>query len=88
MSKCKICCKEFKYQWCLDRHLKRKIPCKVQNNTSTLNESLQPRNESLKLTNDCIDPSNESLPTSNESLPSPNESLQCNFCFEKHYNMG
>ena len=28
MSKCKNCCKEFKYQWCLDRHLRRKIPCK------------------------------------------------------------
>ena len=28
MSKCKNCCKEFKYQWCLDRHLRRKTPCK------------------------------------------------------------
>ena len=31
MSKCKKCCKEFKYQWCLDRHLRRKIPCKENN---------------------------------------------------------
>ena len=34
MSKCKKCCKEFKYQWCLQRHLDRKMPCReyVPNN--------------------------------------------------------
>ena len=84
MSKCKRCCKEFKYQWCLDRHLRRKIPCKVQNYKSTLNESILPRNESSKLTNDCPDTSNESVLPRNESLSSPNESLQCNFCFERY----
>ena len=28
MNICKICCKEFKYKWCLERHLRRKTPCK------------------------------------------------------------
>jgi len=37
MSKCKKCCKEFKYQWCLDRHLRRKIQCKKQNNINDEN---------------------------------------------------
>jgi len=34
MSECKNCCKEFKYQWCLQRHLDRKMPCRkyVPNN--------------------------------------------------------
>ena len=43
MSKCKKCCKEFKYQWCLDRHLRRKIPCKKQNNINNemVNETVQ-----------------------------------------------
>ena len=51
MSICKKCCKEFKYQWCLDRHLRRKIPCKkkVSNDTSMVsNDTSMVSNDTLQ----------------------------------------
>ena len=77
MSKCKKCCKEFKYQWCLDRHLRRKIPCKEKSQDFIESrplciESIPLRFESRPL---CI----ESRPLSVESRPL-DIIYKCNFC--------
>ena len=85
MSKCKKCCKEFKYQWCLDRHLRRKIPCKKNNelfslineHNSVTNENDSLINEKNKVTNE-----NDSLVNENDSLVNENDSFKfkCNYC--------
>jgi hypothetical protein len=38
MFTCEKCCKEFKYKWCLDRHLRRKTSCKI----NTLKTPIEP----------------------------------------------
>ena len=76
MSKCKNCCKEFKYQWCLDRHLRRKIPCKE----NVSNDSSKPENDSSKLENDLSKPENDSPKPENDSSKSKNDSLICKYC--------
>ena len=79
MSKCKICCKEFKYQWCLDRHLRRKIPCKEKNENHTqhpVDLSLCP----VDLTPCIIDPVDlTSIPVDLTSAK-----IVCKFC-NKHF---
>ena len=83
MSKCKNCCKEFKYQWCLDRHLRRKIPCKENNENDPLNSeetSLKPDNTSLNSTNTSLNSTNTSLDPDNTSLKSDDTSLKCKYC--------
>jgi hypothetical protein len=57
MSRCKNCCKEFKYQWCLDRHLRRKTPCKK----SVENTSSDTPNDSSDTPHDSSDTPNDSL---------------------------
>ena len=71
MSKCKRCCKEFKYQWCLQRHLDRKMPCKEKTSIASSIPSI------------CfnITPVDSNTPSVDSDTPSIN-SLQCNFCLE------
>ena len=72
MSRCKNCCKEFKYQWCLDRHLRRKTPCKKK----VTNESSDVAN-----TNDCVSNTNDCLSNMNDCVSNTNnEQLKCKYC--------
>ena len=72
MSKCKNCCKEFKYQWCLDRHLRRKIPCKQ--NVSIATDNMSNIDKNLPNTNDIYEHTNDELSNTNK------KSLKCNYC--------
>ena len=83
MSKCKNCCKEFKYQWCLDRHLRRKIPCKKIECKNTTNEcnNISFENENCKNTaNECKNTSFERVKTSDEYFKTEFNELKCKYC--------
>ena len=77
MSKCKNCCKEFKYQWCLDRHLRRKIPCLKAKTNHTSNKTINPADETTEENNPAI----ETPCPGNETQYSSNETLQCKYCY-------
>ena len=82
MSRCKICEKEFKSNWHLQRHLSRKIPCKqnvinvaqiVSNTDSTI------PNDMTKVKIDTGDQP-DILDSINEKLSIMNNVLKCKYC--------
>ena len=88
MSKCKKCCKEFKYQWCLDRHLRRKIPCKTvilceSENDPLPSEKNPSGNENAPLLSFIPPIYNENAPLINENVPSDFKH-KCTYC-EKQF---
>ena len=90
MSKCKNCCKEFKYQWCLDRHLRRKIPCKEKMSNGTLYSQNSPsdgpnnppdaQNSQFSAQNNPSDTQNNPPDTQNNPPNTHNSSLICIYC--------
>ena len=86
MSKCKKCCKEFKYQWCLDRHLRRKTPCKIQNtvNTDLITATTEMNTASSNI--EAENTQNTEINTANKSLKAANAEInkiktnQCKYC--------
>ena len=80
MSKCRNCCKEFKYQWCLDRHLRRKIPCKQNISTDPSNTPICPSNTPICTSNT---PDNYVIPSIHPISPSITP-LTCKYCLEQY----
>ena len=79
MSKCKNCCKEFKYQWCLDRHLRRKIPCKKI--ISVPSEFTQSPSEFTQSPSEFTQSPSELTQSPSELTQSPSN-LTCKYCLE------
>ena len=88
MSKCKKCCKEFKYQWCLDRHLRRKIPCKEKSlidTTDIHNDGQNTQNDTEYIDNNEQKPQNDTEYIDNNGQETQNGTLelQCKYCLEQ-----
>ena len=80
MSKCKRCCKEFKYQWCLQRHLDRKMPCKEKVSNESINEANKSNNVT-KVADESSDVAVESSKVATESSDIKiNSNIKCKFC--------
>ena len=87
MFTCEKCCKEFKYNWCLSRHLSKKIPCRKK----SPNESNIPSNESKNIQKSSNESKNiqkssdesDIPPNESNSIPKmSNESIRCMYCLE------
>ena len=76
MSICKNCCKEFKYQWCLDRHLRRKIPCKMKTQDESSDTPYEPLSTPYEPSKSQCD---LNIPQDESSIPQY-ESLTCKYC--------
>lgn len=85
MSKCKNCCKEFKYQWCLDRHLRRKIPCKEKIYNFPPKDTLLPSIDTINQKNNEKNTPIDTVFPSKSTIVTPNDtSLNCKYCLETY----
>jgi hypothetical protein len=86
MSKCKNCCKEFKYQWCLDRHLRRKIPCKEFIYVNPENDTYIPKKYTDIPKNNTMNLVISENDTENDTALSENDTyhLNCKYCLENY----
>ena len=77
MFTCEKCCKEFKYNWCLQRHLNKKIPCK-ENGDKPTDNGYKPTDNGDKPTD------NGDKPTSSGYKPtiSNTKHYQCQYCLK------